>query len=66
MECSGSSPSTANSPDNGSQQNAPEHSQKDVNMEIKQEVEEPETVEAPPEEKPEVSYCNTWTSLVYQ
>ncbi|XP_077308681.1 histone acetyltransferase p300 [Lithobates pipiens] len=54
LECSGSSPSTANSPDNGSQQNAPEHPQQDVNMEIKQEEVEPETVEAPPEEKSEV------------
>ncbi|XP_018419432.1 PREDICTED: histone acetyltransferase p300 [Nanorana parkeri] len=54
LECSGSSPSTAHSPDNGSQQNAPEHPVQDINMEIKQEEVEPGTVEAPSEVKSEV------------
>ncbi|XP_072276283.1 histone acetyltransferase p300 isoform X2 [Pyxicephalus adspersus] len=54
VECSGSSPSTAQSPENGSQQNAPENPLQDANMEIKQEEVDSEIVEAPSEEKPEV------------
>ncbi|XP_068098213.1 histone acetyltransferase p300 [Hyperolius riggenbachi] len=56
MECSASSPPTVQSPDNTSQQPAPEEPpEEEDKMEIKQENEaEQETIEEPVEEKPEV------------